>query len=144
MRTGFSIFICIAQEYPAVRPYHSVASTDRAEHYFKIPPARPVSRPACHGPIPAHRRESQYRRRQGAAGQVIGDAQELLLLLTTDELLVQVARRRLPGSDPVLADLAHPLGHCLRRRDGQSSAKEAVAGPDFSIFVSTTSASNSY
>ena len=44
----------MVQEYPAVLPYHSVASTDRYDRYFKISPARPVSRPACHGP--AHRR----------------------------------------------------------------------------------------
>ena len=145
LRRGFSIYlIYMAQEYPAVLPYHSVASTDRYDHYFKIPPARPVSRPACHGSIPAHRRESRYRRRQGAAGQLNVDAQELLLLLTMAELLVQAAHRRLPGSDPVLADLAHRLGACLRRRDGQLSAEEAVAAPDFSIFFSTTNASNRY
>eukprot|EP01052_Picozoa_sp_SAG31_P028340 SAG31_NODE_2727_length_5181_cov_7.977568_1_plen_43_part_10 len=30
LRTGFSIYLFyMAQEYPAVRPYHSVASADR-------------------------------------------------------------------------------------------------------------------
>ena len=142
-RTGFSIyFIYMAQEYPAVLPYHSVASTDRSEHYFKntirpscFPAGMPWSHPSASTRVAVPPKTRRCRSN-------IVDAQELLLMPTMAELLVQAARRRLPGSDPILADLAHRLGACLRRRGGQLSAKQAVADPDFSILLNTINASN--
>ena len=52
--------------------------------------------------------------------------------------------RRLPGSDLILADTAHRLGHCLRRRDGQLSAKEPVMAPYLSIYLGRINTDSKY
>ena len=138
LRRGFSIYlIYMVQEYPAVLPYHSVASTDRYDRYFKIPPARPVSRPACHGPIAAHRPESQYREDKALQVNNCGRA-AVAAAARHGRAAGPGRRRRLPGPDLVLPDPAHPLGHCLWGADGQGRATSVVAGLDLSSAVGIT------